>query len=199
MRVLEKSEGRRSLSRARTAIGLSMLLHERGDYAEAAAMRGEARQTLESAYGADHYMLAWALLGLATVNRERRRYDVAVPLYDRSLALMEKTFSREHPNVALAVHGRAVLEYEQHRYRDAEDLERRAIAIQERVLGPTHPISGAPRIGHGESRTAAVRRRRAAVRPLAGADGEDVQSRTPECRARRARACRSRIRAAPVS
>jgi CHAT domain-containing protein/tetratricopeptide (TPR) repeat protein len=128
-------------ARARTALGLSLLMQEgvEGKTEEAQRLGEEALPVLEAAQGPDAPEVAGALELIARARNSLGDGGGWHDLDRRALAIRERQYGPESVEFARALHGYAHRAHLAGFWAEGLEAERRAIGILERVEGPDHP------------------------------------------------------------
>lgn len=114
------------------------LLHQRGQVAEAMALRSGVLTAFEHAYGVRDRRIIYVLTQLAQGARTLGHFDDAKKWSQRALELTIEIFGDSHPMVATALDELGTLALARSEYRDAILLFERALAVSESVFGPDH-------------------------------------------------------------
>ncbi|CAK9021973.1 unnamed protein product, partial [Durusdinium trenchii] len=118
---------------------LASVLENRGNLAEAEALRRRVLKAYEAKWGAKHRETLKALNNLAGVLEDQGKFEEAEPLYRRDLEGSETQLGARHPDTLISLNNLANLLQVQGKYEEAEPLYRRALEGYEAQLGAKHP------------------------------------------------------------
>jgi tetratricopeptide (TPR) repeat protein/predicted Ser/Thr protein kinase len=127
--------GHPSIATATHALG--KVMEDRGSYAEAIRILGEAVR-LRSAPGVDQADLADSLLELANAHFYAGHYADAGALNQRLLTMHRQIYGERHPLVAEDLINLGAIQHELGHYQEAEAFHRQALEIMQAFYGKEH-------------------------------------------------------------
>ena len=128
-----------------------LLLHRKGEHAQAMSSLRRAEQLWLKVLGPEHPLLTDAYTGMGVVLNAQGRYDEALVHYRKALEVTRRAYGPEHPQCAVHLNNMATALRLQGKVSEAVSLQGEALALSERALGPEHPSSGLMRANLGDA------------------------------------------------
>jgi tetratricopeptide (TPR) repeat protein len=128
-----------------------LLLHRKGEHAQAMTSLRRALELWEKVLGPEHPLLTDAHTGMGVVLNAQGRYDEALVHYRHALEVVRRAYGPEHPQCAVHLNNMATALRLQGKVSEAVALQNEALALSERALGPEHPSSGLMRANLGDA------------------------------------------------
>ncbi|MCR9159144.1 MAG: tetratricopeptide repeat protein [Nannocystaceae bacterium] len=116
-----------------------IILAQRREYADAAALHHRAIEIESERLGETHPAVASSLGHLATVVAAQGRLDEALALHERARGILEDAFGEAHPQTARSLVDIGIVKARSGRPGEARALLERALASWTASLGPDHP------------------------------------------------------------
>ncbi len=150
MEMDERHLPRNHSSVIKATLALGKVLGQRGDYAQAIQLLGEAVR-LQSEPGTASADLANSLSALADTQCSAGHYELCDPLHRRALEMHRQLYGPRHPLVAEDLASLGAVQTDLGYYDKAEQFYRQALDITESYYGKDHPKTAARLTGLGEA------------------------------------------------
>jgi eukaryotic-like serine/threonine-protein kinase len=150
MEMDERHLPRNHSSVIKATLALGKVLGQRGDYAQAIQLLGEAVR-LQSEPGTASTDLANSLSALADTQCSAGHYELCDPLHRRALEMHRQLYGPRHPLVAEDLASLGAVQTDLGYYDKAEQFYRQALDITESYYGKDHPKTAARLTGLGEA------------------------------------------------
>jgi eukaryotic-like serine/threonine-protein kinase len=134
----------------KATLALGKVLGQRGDYAQAIQLLGQAVR-LQSEPGTASADLANSLSALADTQCSAGHYELCDPLHRRALEMHRQLYGPRHPLVAEDLASLGAVQTDLGYYDKAEQFYRQALDITESYYGKDHPKTAARLTGLGEA------------------------------------------------